>query len=1345
MSTSTISTVSDSVLAQMSKDAYNNPNETTPGNLSSEYTISYQTGDNGFKYAIYENIQNPNEIIIAYAGTDSAADWISNIQMATDNIPDQYAQAINTYNTIKSENPNANITITGHSLGGSLAQLVGAATGSNTVTFNPYGTSEISIQVGINPAKKYDNIKNYNVSSDILNIANNIKNVRNLGESFIIPSTEQNMIKAHGIDEIINYFNGDNKTASILPTQDWYSQNKELCDKLKALGIVVEGNLNIIINTKTSIGLFINSIIFAKDLSYFFYKAFNNNVKCDPLIFDLDGDGKISLTNIENGINFDIDNDGFAQKTAWVSGNDAILVRDINKNGTIDNGYELFGENTELESGELAKSGIEALADLDSNNDGIINSSDSKFSELALLKKDGTLISLEEAGITEIRLNYSVVHSEDEYGNSKVKSATFVIEKENGEQNELEYGEFLLTQNHSQTVPTNWVDIPDDILTLPNIMYNGKVHSLHQAMAQDESGILKQLVIDFTNETDISARKLIAENILYNWAGVENYNNNDRGFDGKKLACIEQFVGRYLGDDPQTPVLDLAQPFIQKTWDALFDATYAQLMQQSHLKNLLDTLEYDFDSNGKTIIKYDNMLTYIQDMINQDTSENKIISKNMLKDLSLTICTLDIPKMMDFENFMQSISSLGTDFLQSFIEGAENTLYYGTENEDQINTYSSMQKIIFGNSGDDYIRTRDDRSVLIYGGKGNDEIYGSEENDSIYGGEGNDFILGYDGNDLIYGGTGNNTLSGGYGNDTLYGGKDNDLLDGDWGDDILYASSGQDTLSGESGSDTYIIDLTKDITGNTIIDNNYNKTGDRDTIIFKGVSSTDIEKIWGESNSMNLGNSYNRIFITFKDRPNYKVELLQPNLENHKMGEFIFEDKSYTYEQLVEEYLTTQYVEGSEETYVTLWAQNIIGDDKNNYIMGRNQINDLIYGNGGNDTILLGSGDDTVYGGSGNDSLDGGDGNDVLYGEEGNDTIDGGYGNDTIYASQGTDYLDGGYGDDTYIIDKDTELVGKTTIENTGNSNENDTIVFNGFLSTDIEDISVKARNSSSSSEQILTITFKDKSDYQLILENLYINNTKIKNFVFDDKNITFEQFIDEFLKTQYVNSWDRTYVSAWAQEVQCNDSDNKVIGRSDVGDLIYGNGGNDKIEGYGGNDTIYGGTGSDSIYGDDGDDILYGGTGHDKIEGGNGNDVLYGNEGYDTLSGGAGDDTYCFDINSGIDTIEDRSGNDTIAFDTTIDKNDIAFFINSKNELIIDYGKDTNTNKITVNDQTSNPIENIIIGNYSLNNTQIDQIIQNINAYAVQEGISINSVSDIKNNEDLMNIVNNSWIQNAS
>ena len=59
---------------------------------------------------------------------------------------------------------------------------------------------------------------------------------------------------------------------------------------------------------------------------------------------------------------FDIDNDGIAQKVAWINSGDAILVCDRNGNGTIDNGLELFGDNTLLENGEYAKSGIEALA-----------------------------------------------------------------------------------------------------------------------------------------------------------------------------------------------------------------------------------------------------------------------------------------------------------------------------------------------------------------------------------------------------------------------------------------------------------------------------------------------------------------------------------------------------------------------------------------------------------------------------------------------------------------------------------------------------------------------------------------------------------------------------------------------------------------------------------------------------------------------------------------------------------------------------------------------------------------------------------------------------------------------
>ena len=39
--------------------------------------------------------------------------------------------------------PNANIELTGHSLGGSLAQIESAKTGISATTFNAYGTGEI--------------------------------------------------------------------------------------------------------------------------------------------------------------------------------------------------------------------------------------------------------------------------------------------------------------------------------------------------------------------------------------------------------------------------------------------------------------------------------------------------------------------------------------------------------------------------------------------------------------------------------------------------------------------------------------------------------------------------------------------------------------------------------------------------------------------------------------------------------------------------------------------------------------------------------------------------------------------------------------------------------------------------------------------------------------------------------------------------------------------------------------------------------------------------------------------------------------------------------------------------
>ena len=134
-----------------------------------------------------------------------------------------------------------------------------------------------------------------------------------------------------------------------------------------------------------------------------------------PLILDLDGDGVETISK-EEGTLFDIDADGDKDKTGWVGADDGLLVRDINKDGIINDASELFGEHTIKDDGSKAKDGFDALSELDSNNDGVINQEDDAFDELQVWKdlnsdgitNDGELISLAEANIKEISLENEV-------------------------------------------------------------------------------------------------------------------------------------------------------------------------------------------------------------------------------------------------------------------------------------------------------------------------------------------------------------------------------------------------------------------------------------------------------------------------------------------------------------------------------------------------------------------------------------------------------------------------------------------------------------------------------------------------------------------------------------------------------------------------------------------------------------------------------------------------------------------------------------------------------------------------------------------------------------------------
>ena len=121
-----------------------------------------------------------------------------------------------------------------------------------------------------------------------------------------------------------------------------------------------------------------------------------------PLIVDLDGDGVETISLSGSDTFFDLSQNGFLQRTAWVGSDDGLIVLDRNSNGQIDDIGELFGSGT--------SNGFSELVELDENGDGVINSADAAFGELRIWRdvnsdgfvQDGELLSLEELGIQSI-------------------------------------------------------------------------------------------------------------------------------------------------------------------------------------------------------------------------------------------------------------------------------------------------------------------------------------------------------------------------------------------------------------------------------------------------------------------------------------------------------------------------------------------------------------------------------------------------------------------------------------------------------------------------------------------------------------------------------------------------------------------------------------------------------------------------------------------------------------------------------------------------------------------------------------------------------------------------------
>jgi hypothetical protein len=206
----------------------------------------------------------------------------------------------------------------------------------------------------------------------------------------------------------------------------------------------------------------------------------------DPLVLDLNGDGIHTVgVNGANSVYFDQDGDGIKTATGWVKSDDGFLVLDRNGNGLIDNGSELFGDNTALSTGEQAAEGFAALADQDSNQDGVINANDANFANLRVwrdLNQDGVsqtneLFTLDAAGVQSVNLANTQVNQALPDGNGVQRTASFTrTDGSTGQVADLELKEDAFYREFTTAVPVSAA-----IAALPNMSGSGRLRDLREA------------------------------------------------------------------------------------------------------------------------------------------------------------------------------------------------------------------------------------------------------------------------------------------------------------------------------------------------------------------------------------------------------------------------------------------------------------------------------------------------------------------------------------------------------------------------------------------------------------------------------------------------------------------------------------------------------------------------------------------------------------------------------------------------------------------------------------------------------------------------------------------------
>ena len=670
------------------------------------------------------------EVVIANRGTEPLAfdgDWTSNFQMGRDQLPIQYQYAKQFFNDVLSANAGAQISITGHSLGGSLAQLLAADTGLAAVTFNPYGAKDLlslipsndriqagdfsniqnhqtaldgvsrlpgSTQLGdmqthLAPSEKYaaalvtlsgatgpigfaatylavrdiwshslgrfdevfpTPLPTYSLAKDFVDFARNLGNQINGIESSIISASDPIVTKLQNDFQQLSGTIGQTYQDAVNATSSAMGQ---LADLLSA---AEKSAVKIFLDFAFDLGDTINGI--EQTIADIFSAAQRFIPRRDPLTLDLNNNGLETVpVSATNPVYFDITGEGVQTSVGWVAPNDGFLVLDRNGNGTIDDGTELFGDATPAyEAGTTNPStgsgrtvdGFAALAQEDTNADGVVNSADANFANLRVwqdlnqdgISQAGELKTLADLGIesfnvasinhSQLLANGNQIADTGSYTRTDGSTGTAGVTAGMADVN-LAVDTFHRT--FADVIPTTV-----DTATLPDMQGSGVVRDLREAASIQtaEGATLATALGQFSASTTRNEQRAQLDTLITDWAATSGFEDmaTQAAAHGytltsnlspewqHKLTVLETFNGRGFykmpwdtinaqsgvtgmsvthdatGDHISISMNGTQLALLDQAYSALKESVYDALLPQTRLKPYLDDIGLTLDASG---------------------------------------------------------------------------------------------------------------------------------------------------------------------------------------------------------------------------------------------------------------------------------------------------------------------------------------------------------------------------------------------------------------------------------------------------------------------------------------------------------------------------------------------------------------------------------------------------------------------------------------------------------------------------------------------------------------------------------------------------------------------------